>query len=283
MLDETRKIISANNVNVGNRQRVHTDPTVKKVLLNRITAPTVRAIARAPITNLQTYLLPPLEQMRTPPVLTVVYDLDETLVSNRHANLPHAILRPYALHVLNALREMPGVEIVLWTASTVETATPVLRQLQDRAHIFDEVICRDKRWFTEPIHTKDLRQLGRDMNRVVIFDNAVGCCKLNAGNAVLVEDFTGHPDQHNRHDGSLINTYYIVDHLLKAIRSGYSVREGLERLVTEDQLCESVRYSLPQQWAGVNIREYAPLNVPPHGVFTRAFFETAAPLVGWTI
>ena len=58
----------------------------------------------------QRYLL---QEVETRPHLTVVLDLDETLVSNRRADLSYAILRPYVLHVLHALRHMKNLEIVL--------------------------------------------------------------------------------------------------------------------------------------------------------------------------
>lgn len=289
MLDETNTInrnknIIVEGVNCGNRiHNTHADSTVKKVSISRVAGPTARVVARAPITNRRTHLLPPMESLRQRPILTVVFDLDETLVSNRHPHLPQAILRPYALHVLNAMRQMEGLEIVLWTASTAETAAPVLRQLQSRGAVFDEIICRNDSWFTDPIHTKDLRLLGRDMDRVVIFDNAVGCLKLNPGNAVLVEDFTGREDPHKRHDAALVNTYYITDNLRQGVLQGIRVRDSLDRMVADCQLCEIVNYSLPVEWTKVNLNDYAPLKVPPHGSYVRAFLETAAPLEHWTM
>lgn len=289
MLDETHTInrnknIIVEGVNCGNRiNNAHADATVKKVNISRVAGPTARVVARAPITNRRVSLLPPLESLRQRPTLTVVFDLDETLVSNRHPHLPQAILRPYALHVLNAMRQMEGLEIVLWTASTSETAAPVLRQLQSRGAVFDEVICRNDTWFTDPIHTKDLRLLGRDMDRVVIFDNAVGCLKLNPGNAVLVEDFTGREDPHDRHDAALVNTYYITDNLRQGVLQGIRVRDSLDRMVVDRQLCEMVSYALPTEWTKVNLNDYAPLKVPPHGNYVRAYLETAAPLEHWTM
>eukprot|EP00656_Telonema_subtile_P032270 TRINITY_DN35388_c0_g1_i1.p1 TRINITY_DN35388_c0_g1~~TRINITY_DN35388_c0_g1_i1.p1 ORF type:complete len:148 (+),score=10.70 TRINITY_DN35388_c0_g1_i1:77-520(+) len=142
---------------------------------------------------------------------------------------------------------------------------------------------RDSSWFIDHIHTKDLRLLGRDMDRVVIFDNAVGCLKLNSGNAVLVEDFTGREDPHGRHDAALVNAYYITDNLRQSLLQGIRVRDSLDRMVADRQLCEFVNYALPVEWTKVNLNDYAPLKVPPHGNYVRAYLETAAPLEHWTM
>ncbi|CUE71404.1 Hypothetical protein, putative [Bodo saltans] len=216
------------------------------------------------------------------PVLTVVWDLDETLVSNRNVNLSQAILRPYALHVLNALRHMKGLEVVLWTASTEETGAPVVDQLYSGGQVFDDVIFRNDSWFTEPIHTKDLRLLGRDMDRVVVFDNAPNCCKLNPTNSVLVDDFMG---ARNENDAALINCYYIIEALLKMARQGVSVRDGLAKLMSEANLCRPVYFQLPENWARVNMRDVAPIRIPPHGKYIRAHttFANEPTMKHWTM
>lgn len=216
------------------------------------------------------------------PLLTVVWDLDETLVSNRNVNLSQAILRPYALHVLNALRHMKDIEVVLWTASTEETGAPVVDQLYSGGQVFDDVIFRNDSWFTEPIHTKDLRLLGRDMDRVVVFDNAPNCCKLNPANSVLVDDFMG-----SRHEGdaALINCYYIIEALLKMARQGVNVRDGLSKLVSEANLCRPVFFQLPESWARANLRDVAPIRIPPHGKYIRAHtaFSSVPTMKHWTM
>lgn len=214
----------------------------------------------------QRYLLRDLETFDRKPHVTIVLDLDETLVSNRRADLPKAILRPYVLHFLNAIRQMENIEIVLWTASTRETGAPVVEQLHCTGIIFDDVIFRSDLWFTEPIHTKDLRLLGRDMDRVVVIDNAPNCCKLNPTNSVLIEDFLGHRTES---DASLVNSYYVVEALNKGCGQGRSVKEVFARLEAEAHLVKPVHFALPDAWHSVNLRDIAPLKVPPHGKYLR--------------
>lgn len=237
------------------QQQIPTYITPSKVLFQQSAA---RSSAQ------QQYLLKDVDRK---PHLTVVFDLDETLVSNRRADLAQAILRPYALHVLNALRHMPNLEVVMWTASTRETGTPVVEQLYEGGSVFDDIIYRNDAWFTEPIHTKDLRLLGRDMNRVVIFDNAPNCCKLNPQNSVMVEDFHGNRAEN---DAALVNCYYIIESLLKQCAAGVAVKDGLSKLLSEGHLCRPIYYQLPEGWSKVDLNSVQPIKIPPHGKYVRA-------------
>lgn len=84
------------------------------------------------------------------------------------------------------------VEIVLWTASVEAVGRPVVSKLDPDKEIFDQLIYRDIRWYRED-YTKDLRRLGRDMNRVVIVENSPCSVSLNRKNSILVTDFIRNP------------------------------------------------------------------------------------------
>ncbi|CCW62478.1 unnamed protein product [Phytomonas sp. EM1] len=201
------------------------------------------------------------------PALTLVLDLDETLVCNRSPHAQRPILRPYALHMLNALRHMVDLEIVLWTASTKETATRVVQRLHSNGIIFDDVIFRNNLWFTEPVYTKDLRLLGRDMDKVVIVDNAANSCKLNPRNALLIEDFHGHRDAE---DAALVNVYYAVDALLRMAKDGISVRDGLTKLAETGLLCHEISIPIPPTWKNMPLSSISPIKLPPFGKFVKS-------------
>jgi hypothetical protein len=210
------------------------------------------------------YLLRTLEPTETAPTLTVVLDLDETLVSNRRLDLPAAILRPFVLDLLAALKQLPGIEVVLWTASTADTGSPVVTQLSANGTVFDDVIFRNDLWFTEPVHTKDLRLLGRDMDRVIVFDNAPNCCKLNRNNAMLVDDFTGYCDPQ---DNTLINVFRVCEQLIQKISTGGNVPDGLRDIIDANAICKRVFFQLPEAWRVVSLNGIAPLMIPPHGEY----------------
>lgn len=206
-------------------------------------------------------LLPP----RKPHMnLTVVFDLDETLVSNRHS--AEAIPRPYYHAVLEGLRKKKDVELVLWTASTRDVTEKVISSLQDGdVCYFDHIICRDKQWFTEPTHTKNLRLLGRRLDTVVIVENSANCCKLNPQNAILVADYHG-----NDEDASLVNVYYMIEAVIHLLESGYSVSTALRTLAKEQLLCEWHDMELPEVWKRAPIWKIAPHKIPAYGKFVKS-------------
>jgi len=141
--------------------------------------------------------MPPQRAPMPPPepcYYTIVFDLDETLCCNRGPG--RAVLRPGCLDILKSLRALSTpqrpIEIILWTASVESLARTVLTRLDPDGSIFTDLIFRDKRWFKETGYTKDLRLLGRDMERVVIIENSPMSVTLNRQQAILVKDFLGH-------------------------------------------------------------------------------------------
>lgn len=138
------------------------------------------------------------------PHVTVVFDLDETLCSNRRVG--KAILRPGAIEILKFLSQLSNdvsvnchVEVLLWTASTECVARPVVDRLDPNGTCFAHLIYRDRRWYKEVGYTKDLTKLGRDMDRVIIVENSHESVRMNRKNAIIVKDFIGT----NPHDQDL--------------------------------------------------------------------------------
>eukprot|EP00756_Hemistasia_phaeocysticola_P033208 Hpha_TRINITY_DN16453_c1_g14::TRINITY_DN16453_c1_g14_i1::g.161256::m.161256 len=144
---------------------------------------------------------------------TVVFDLDETLVSNRMAGFRPAIKRP---HLEPLLRSLQGkAEMVLWTASIESVGRPVLRQIDPNGEFFNHAIYRDPAWFQERPnvpHHKDLRLLGRDLSKVIIVENNPFSVRLQKRNAVLVPDF----DRPNPTDSALRRLEGLLGELLSS-------------------------------------------------------------------
>ena len=131
---------------------------------------------------------------------TIVFDLDETLVSNRMPGLRPALKRPFLDGLLKALRGK--AELVLWTASIESVGRPVLRQIDPHGEYFDHAIFRNASWFHEKPncpHTKDLRLLGRDFTKTLIVENNPFSVRLNKASAIMVPDF----DRPNPTDSAL--------------------------------------------------------------------------------
>eukprot|EP00755_Sulcionema_specki_P038216 Sspe_Gene.23520::Locus_9134_Transcript_1_1_Confidence_1.000_Length_1098::g.23520::m.23520/K15731/CTDSP; carboxy-terminal domain RNA polymerase II polypeptide A small phosphatase len=146
------------------------------------------------------YLLPPISPDEDPSRLTVVVDLDETLVSNRG----YEVLRRPFIDTFLALSHI--CELVLWTASTPETAATALCAIDPFGLHFRTVICRDDRWYHGVPYTKDLRLLGRPLDRTVIIENTWDCVVENPQNAVLVSDY----NQKNPSDDALYHVTLLI-------------------------------------------------------------------------
>ncbi|KAF5225001.1 hypothetical protein ECC02_001934 [Trypanosoma cruzi] len=88
---------------------------------------------------------------------------------------------------------MLRLEIIIWTASVEVVARPVIARLDPDGTILDDVIYRDVRWYRDGGYTKDLRRIGRHLERNVIVENAPSCVCMNRRNAILVNDFVSNP------------------------------------------------------------------------------------------
>lgn len=227
--------------------------------LEKEPSPDPRPVMAAPA---PVYLLPP---KKASTVLTVVLDLDETLVSNRRTADP--IPRPYVQAVLHRLRDKPNVEVVLWTASIKDVARSVLAALheEDEECCFDHTIFRNKFWFTKGSHTKDLRLLGRPMDKVLIVENSIHCCKLNPYNAILVEDYRGEET-----DSSLVNVYYMIETMIQLMSDGHTVSSALHALAKENLLCGWEHHDLPDPWKRVPLNNISPHDLPAFGWFVKS-------------
>ncbi|KAK7195886.1 NLI interacting factor-like phosphatase [Novymonas esmeraldas] len=126
------------------------------------------------------------------PLFTVVLDLDETLVAARHGPIH---LRPHVGELLRSLHRLP-VEIVVWTAGVAHYVNPILHAVGEacgRRRWFHHVISRHRRWYRDAsTSVKDLRQLGRPLDRVVMVENNPLSALCQPAQCVLVEDYL-HP------------------------------------------------------------------------------------------
>eukprot|EP01060_Flectonema_neradi_P039617 TRINITY_DN8799_c0_g1_i1.p1 TRINITY_DN8799_c0_g1~~TRINITY_DN8799_c0_g1_i1.p1 ORF type:complete len:323 (+),score=33.29 TRINITY_DN8799_c0_g1_i1:131-970(+) len=144
---------------------------------------------------------------------TIVFDLDETLVSNRMPGFRPAIRRPHLDYLLKSLKGK--AEVVLWTASIESVGKPVLRQIDPNSEYFHSAVYRNPAWFQERLtipHTKDLRLLGRDLSKTVIIENNPFSVRLNKSNAIMVPDF----DRPNPNDSVLRNLDKVLHSLLSS-------------------------------------------------------------------
>lgn len=120
---------------------------------------------------------------------TLVLDLDETLVYARDGPL---YARAYLKDFLHAIKD--SFEVIVWTAGEREYAKNVLAEINEEL-IIQHLIYRNRNWFNEEDYTKDLKQLGRDMNYTIIVENTPDCVRANPENGIIVADFEVTPEE----------------------------------------------------------------------------------------
>jgi len=118
------------------------------------------------------------------PRLTVVLDLDETLI---HYN-EELRVRPGCLELLRGC-EAAGCELVVWTAATEDYGSWVLDSLSGAPAVHR--LFRQHAIPFGPIFLKDLNRLGRDLTRTVIVDNLKENFALTPSNGIFISSWFG--------------------------------------------------------------------------------------------
>uniref|UniRef100_H9H7C3 protein-serine/threonine phosphatase n=1 Tax=Monodelphis domestica TaxID=13616 RepID=H9H7C3_MONDO len=132
----------------------------------------------------------------------MVIDLDETLVhssfkvgpSERPCPRPpgglpvlvYVLKRPHVDEFLQRMGQL--FECVLFTASLAKYADPVA-DLLDRWGVFRARLFRESCVFHRGNYVKDLSQLGRELNKVIIIDNSPASYVFHPENAVPVQSW----------------------------------------------------------------------------------------------
>lgn len=98
--------------------------------------------------------------------------------------------RPFFKELL--LKFKDKCELVVWTAGQPEYANKIINAIDPEQTLFDMRIFRDKCYVTpQGVHIKDLRILGRDLDKCLIIDNAAYSFGFQMDNGVLVLPFNG--------------------------------------------------------------------------------------------
>lgn len=124
--------------------------------------------------------------------LTVVLDLDETLVFAREGPL---WVRPGVRQFLSELCGL-GCEVVAWTASNRCYAGGILSRIDPAAEFVSQCIYAHAKWQRRPGQSypatvKNLSLIGRDLDRTIIVDNLPDAVAGSEMNAIVVENYEG--------------------------------------------------------------------------------------------
>lgn len=155
-------------------------------------------------THWEQYALPP--KTRSSPRITLVLDLDETLVhcttnddSSRafdvefdvefrgYMNRVKGLIRPNLQHFLEECSKM--FEVVVFTASLSIYANVILDLLDPEKKYIKHRLFRDHCVNVNDVFVKDLRILGRDLNKVIIIDNALQAFAYQIENGIFIKSW----------------------------------------------------------------------------------------------
>ena len=124
--------------------------------------------------------------------LTVVFDLDETIVSygDKAFRLKAGMVpRPYLAELLDYLSEIDA-EVIVWAASSERYVKQVLQVIDPLGTRISKFIVRSNDWFTnDRFYEKNLFWLKRDMDSTIMIENRAMSIRNCNANAILVEDF----------------------------------------------------------------------------------------------
>ena len=175
-------------------------------------------------------------------VLTVVLDLDETLIrynmnNNEKYDKNNLIKRPYLDDFLTILQK-EKCELIIFTASSQEYADPLIDEIEKNKKYFSKRLYRQHTALIGDNYVKDLTKLGRDLSKIIIVDNEKSSFNLQQKNGVLIKPFYGNENDFNI-DMALDNLGNI---LLKIIKSSFQdirkelelFKEEIETKVTKD-------------------------------------------------
>ena len=131
-------------------------------------------------------------------MLTVVLDLDNTLVFTRVLDADSATvlvtLRPYLCDLLHLA--LAHCEVFVWTAGRRHYASHAVQRMLDYFKLprVPYLITRDDEgWYNEYETFKDVQLLGRDMDSVLLVEDSVPYARVSCNNSVIVPSYRGEP------------------------------------------------------------------------------------------
>ena len=134
--------------------------------------------------------------------LTLILDLDETLISFVYSNENEGIsrIRPYLYYFLDLVKQY--YELILFTAATREYADPILDVIEEKkGYYFSHRLYRESCTIIDNNYMKEIRRIGRDIKRTIIVDNMAQNFKMEKENGILISSFWGE----DSNDRALLN------------------------------------------------------------------------------
>lgn len=155
-------------------------------------------------------------------------DLDETLVryeiNETNPDEANVILRPGLFYFLNKV--YPLFDLVIWTVATKEYADPIIDIIEEKKKYFVARLFREHATFKNNSYIKDLTNLGRDINSIIIIDDKEISFSLQKQNGILIKPFYGTYSE-VKNDFVLYDLFTIITKII--LDKSKDVRQGINK------------------------------------------------------
>ena len=159
---------------------------------------------------------------------TLILDLDETLVryeiNETNPDEANVILRPGLFYFLNKV--YPLFDLVIWTVATKEYADPIIDIIEEKKKYFIARLFREHATFKNNSYIKDLTNLGRDINSIIIIDDKETSFSLQKQNGILIKPFYGTYSE-VKNDFVLYDLFTIITKII--LDKSRDVRQGINK------------------------------------------------------
>ena len=152
---------------------------------------------------------------------TLVLDLDETIIHCLDQQEITPLIRPGTEEFLRELS--PYYEIVIFTASVREYADEILDMIDKEKKWIQHRLYREHTTVLKRTYLKDLNKLGRDLNKVIIIDNACDNFQLQTDNGIFINTWID-----DKKDKVLFNLIPILKEIV--VKKIKDVRKALRKI-----------------------------------------------------
>ena len=176
---------------------------------------------------------------------TLILDLDETLIKYQICDTlsqkGKILYRPGLIQFLDKV--FPIFDVIIWTVATKDYADKIIDTIEKAKKYFSKRLYREHTTYKNKIYIKDLSNLGRSLDKVIIVDDKENNFCLQRNNGILIAPFQG-TQRECQNDYILMDLYNILTKIVydrsKDVRIGINKykKEILEK-ITKINRCEN--------------------------------------------
>ena len=126
-------------------------------------------------------------------IFTLVLDLDETLIKYQQMDYSDkngkVVFRPGLIQFLNKIS--PFSDLIIWTVATKTYADKIINNIEKNKKYFFARLYREHCSYKNKIYVKDLANLGRPLDKIIIIDDKENNFSLQRDNGILIKPFHG--------------------------------------------------------------------------------------------